>query len=626
MMKIILSFVIIILTSYSAFAQTTHNDAYENLYLGWMKIYNYKGVSKPLQVEEKKYSPAQLSIADSFANWMQASYTPKGSLGDIKKYVTRKKDDYHQRYNEAVPHSYGASALSYTFLRQTNGKWQPYLNFANYWTIAANEIPLTYREIDFNTSKTCLFTLPTYDEQFLKEYPDDVKVKNYRLNVLTAHPQLKKYIYINLRPENDNFGYHLIILSKNNKFPYLPVTIGEALLYAEDAFPVKYAEDKKTAYEQNSYNATHLASAMKNLDAKFRSAKTTIAQLREKYRNRLNEQAYLLGSYSIQSLSNGADIFANGFTKSNGSFDKSNPLYRVDPDMQAKCSNDKPQWILIKWYGGLMDAIPFKHMHESIINNFDFDYAYNFFFDPEKVKGKPYKPLGSLAREEKMIVAEKSATSKKNAADASVFFFDDFSQNANGQKPIDWKTGMNSNAKYPLVTAIKNIEGKWLELMGHTPVTPQKINYPLPHDFELRFDLAVPKDIPLGAKAFELYLGAAKNYVENGPCINLRIRAGFAGRPGETSLEFKFGSSYPVNAKPYYDAVGFSNDKETNKITIILRKKGETLQYFINENKIADIAKAVPPGTLFQWLQLSHLRSDGDNQKYFISNFKIKKL
>ncbi|MDZ7650952.1 MAG: hypothetical protein U5K54_29570 [Cytophagales bacterium] len=28
-----------------------------------------------------------------------------------------------------------------------------------------------------------------------------------------------------------------------------------------------------------------------------------------------------------------------------------------------------------------------KHMHESIINNFNFDYVYNFFFYPEKVKG-----------------------------------------------------------------------------------------------------------------------------------------------------------------------------------------------------------------------------------------------
>lgn len=188
---------------------------------------------------------------------------------------------------------------------------------------------------------------------------------------------------------------------------------------------------------------------------------------------------------------------------------------------------------------------------------------------------------------------------------------------------MGWKTSMNSNAQYPAITSVKNMEGKWLEFIGHSPVTPQKMNYPLPQNFELSFDLAVPKDIPWGAKAFVLYLGTAKNYVENGPCINLRIRPGFSGRPGETSLECKFGSGYPVNVKPYYEATGFSNDKEINKITIRLKKKGELLEYFIDKNKIADIPKAIPPGTLFNWLQLSHLRSDGDNQKYYISNIKI---
>jgi hypothetical protein len=626
-MKRITSLLLTIFICHSLYAQTNHNDAYENLYLGWMKIYKYKGATKPVQVDEKKYSIAQLSIIDSFANWMQASYKPKGSLGDIKKYVTVKKNEYKERYNEAVPHSYGASAHSYTFLRQTNGKWQPYLNFANYWTIAANEIPLTYREIDFNTNKVCLFTLPAYDEQYLTENPNSDEAKRYKLYSITPHPQLKNYIFKRLKTEHDNFGHQLIILSNDNRFPFLQVTIGEALQYAEDAFPVKYAEEKKTAYEQNSYNASHLKLAMDNLENKFRKARAGITMLREKYKSRLNEPAYLkFGGYSIQDLANGTDIFENGNLKQSGGFDKSRPIYRVDPEMQAKCSTDKPQWIVIKWYGGAMEDVPYKHMHESILTNFDFDYVYNFFFDSEKVKGKQYKPLGTPEREEKMITTEQSNTSKKNAADAAVFFFEDFSQTATGQKPIGWKTSMNSNAQHPIVASVKNLEGKWLELVGHTPVSPQKINFPLPQDFELSFDLAVPKDIPWGAKAFVLYLGTAKNYVENGPCINLRLRAGFSGRPGETSLEFKFGSSYPVNAKPYYDAIGFSNNNEINKVTITLKKKGESLEYYIDRNKIAEIAKAVPPGTLFNWLQLTHLRSDGENQKYFISNIKITKL
>ncbi|MBL7708212.1 MAG: hypothetical protein JNJ86_04030 [Chitinophagaceae bacterium] len=623
-MRLIITLLFLIITN-CTFAQK-HNEAYENLSIGWIKIYKYKGFTKPSQVDEKKYSIAQLSIIDSFANWMQASYKPKGSLGDIKKYVTPKKNLYNERYNEAVPHSYGANANSYTFLRQTNGKWQPYLNFANFWTIAANEIPLTYREIAFNTNKTCLFTLPTYDEQFLKEYPNSEDAKRKNLYAIPSHPQLKKYIFMTLKTEHDNFGHQLIILSQNNRFPFLHVTIGEAMQFAEDAFPVKYAEEKQTAAEQNSYNTSHLKLAMDNLENKFSKARAMIKRLREKYKSRMNEPAYLkFGGYSIQDLANGEDVFENGKLKQDGSFDKSHPLYRVDPEMQAKCSTDKPQWIVIKWFGGSMYELPYKHMHESIINNFDFDYVYNFFFDPEKVKGKQYKPLGPLEREEKTITTEKSSMANKNATDPSVVFFEDFSENATGQKPMGWKASMNSNAQYPVITSVKSMEGKWLEFIGHSPVTPLKMNYPLPQNFELSFDLAVPKDIPWGAKAFVLYLGTAKNYVENGPCINLRIRAGYSGRPGETSLECKFGSSYPVNVKPYYDATGFSNDKEINKVTVLLKKRGEALEYFLDGDKIAHLPKGVPPGTIFNWLQFMHSRSDGDTEKYYISNIKITK-
>lgn len=603
-----------------------HNEAYKNSIIGWTKIYRYKGFSKPTQVDEKKYSIAQLSNIDSFANWMQATYTPKGSLGEIKKYVTPKKDVYHERYNEAVPPSYGANATSYTFLKQNNGKWQPYLNFSINWTIAANEIPLDYREIDFNTKQNCLFTLPQYDDWFLKENPNSDEANYKKLYSIDQHPITKKYIYYRLKPSKLAGVHHLIILSKNNRSPFLQVTIGEALQIAEAALTIKYPEEKQTATEQNSYSASQLKLATDNLDKKFNNARETINKLRLKYKSKMDEKAYLKNSYSIQDLANGADIFSNGDVKPNGYFNKELPLYKVDPEMQAKCSTDKPQWIVIKWFGGRMDEICYKHMQESILNNFDFDYAYNFYFDPEKVKGKQYKPLGQLVREEKVAVSEKSSASKNAATDASVFFFDDFSENVAGQKPIGWKTSMNSNAQYPLITTPKNLDGKWLEIVGHNPITPQIINYPLPQNFEWSFDLAVPKDIQWGAKAFVLYLGTAKQYVENGPCINIRLRAGFSGRPGETSIECKFGNSYPVSVKPYYDATGFSNNLDINKVSVTIRKKGEALEYFLNNIKIAEVSKAVPPGTVFNWMQFGHLRSDGENQRYYLSNFKISKL
>ena len=42
------------------------------------------------------YSPAQLSIARLFANWMQASYLPKGALGDVFQFRNAKLSPYNQ--------------------------------------------------------------------------------------------------------------------------------------------------------------------------------------------------------------------------------------------------------------------------------------------------------------------------------------------------------------------------------------------------------------------------------------------------------------------------------------------------------------------------------------------------
>ena len=376
-------------------AQDFHPD-YEDEFIGWVKVYRYKGYTKSLQVDEKTYSAAQLSIADSLANWMQASYVPKGVLGDIKKYLTPRKNLYAERYNEAVPHSYGARAELYRFLKKVNGKWTPENNLGYYWKIAANEIPLSFREADFNTNKTCLFTLPFYDDKDIADNPRSATAQTKDLFDLTNHPILKKYLPYNLDKYHDDFGHNLVILSKDNRSPFIQVTIGEALRVATEALPQKYAEEKQSVIEQKSYDAGQLKLAMDNLDEKYARARRALGQLREKYKNRLNEYAYLpYGGYSIQGLANGADIFANGEAKSNGIFSKRFPLYQVDPAMQVLCKSDKPQWILITWYGGSLDDPSFRHLHESILNNFDFDYVYNFFFDPAKVKGRTYKPLRS---------------------------------------------------------------------------------------------------------------------------------------------------------------------------------------------------------------------------------------
>ena len=108
--------------------------------------------------------------------------------------------------------------------------------------------------------------------------------------------------------------------------------------------------------------------------------------------------------------------------------------------------------------------------------------------------------------------------------------------------------------------------------------------------------------------------------------LNLKLRPGFDGKDGEAVIEAKF-SSPPgyLNGTKWAVAPGFSNNKMNNHITVTIKKKDETLQLFIDKTKIAEYEKAIPSALLFNALSFTHGRSDGETEKYFISNIKITK-
>ena len=93
----------------------------EDQVLGWITIYDYKPATAPITVDTRVYSPAQLSIARLFTNWMQASYLPKGALGDVLQLRNAKLSPYNQN-TAAHPHAYGALAKLYTDLKYDANK------------------------------------------------------------------------------------------------------------------------------------------------------------------------------------------------------------------------------------------------------------------------------------------------------------------------------------------------------------------------------------------------------------------------------------------------------------------------------------------------------------------------
>lgn len=599
-------------------AQEISRQSIQDSVIGWMKVYHFKGVKVPMKVDAKTYSAAQLSIGDSLANWMQASYVPKGGLGDVKKSVSTKLGLYNQN-TAALPPSYGAYARTYFFLKyNAKHKMEPATNHGVTWSIMANAVPSEWEIKDISSPSQFYFTLPSFESA---SDADAIK----KLHDLSNVASLKSYSTFWVKSIESGGGTDYVLLCKDNKSPYIKLTKGEYLQVLENALPNIYQNEKKKIIEKAQGNQRDIDYFTKYLDEKNEKRKANLKLTKEKYKDRLEEIALISAQPSITDLETGKDIFSNGYLSDAESTSGRVPAYKIDPAMAELCKTDKPQWILVSWWWAANDPVE-KYMHESIINNFNFDYVYQFFFDPEKVKGKPYKPLRSPLFKEAVTVTEASEVSKKTKADQNTFFFEDFSTTGIGEKPTGWKSKLNSDGKPCTVLSLEGEPGNWVEIKGNSAFVPVQLKKPFPQNFTLSYDLVAPQNFTWGGKglAFQLSKETTPGNAES--FLNLRIRPGSDGGNGEAVIETKFKSppGY-LNGTKWETAPGFSNNKKNNRITITIKKSDETLQIFIDKNKIADYEKAIPSALLFNAFSFTHVSSNGETEKYFISNIKITK-
>jgi hypothetical protein len=615
-MKACLSLIILISIFNSTSAQTISRQTIQDSVIGWMKVYNFKGTKESKKVDDKLYSAAQLSISDSLANWMQASYIPKGGLGDVKKAVSDKLGLYN-KHTAVLPQVYGAYAKAYEFLKyDSNHKMVPENNLGAYWGIYANQVPgwsIPY----LCTTTDYYFTMPSYEsssggEEKTKEIHDKSDIAN-----------IKPYLSFWVKDIEAGGGTDYVLLCKDNKSPFVKITKGEYLQALESAIPKYYAAEMKKISEAEQGNQQRIAVSAKSLDQKIERFNEGLKSNKEKYKDRFDELATSTPQPHLNDLENGMDVFTGQGFSDPESISGTVPVYKVDPLMAEFCKKDKPQWILISWWWHPQDAVE-TYMHESIINNFNFDYVYNFFFDSEKVKGQFYKPLRSPSFKKEVIVTEASGKSKTNSADIGVLFFDDFSTTGTGQKPIGWNSGLGSYGNSSVVSKLDGLEGNWAVIEDYK-VTPAQLKNPLTQDFTLSYEVVASKNFTWGAKGLTFQLSKETSPGNAESYLSLKLRPGYDGKDGEATLETKFPAPPGYsNETKWLVANGFSNDKQNNRITVKIKKTGEMLQVFIDENKIAEYQKAIPATLMFNAMSFSSGNS-GENDKYYISNIKIMK-
>ena len=377
-MKKVLTATFLSISYFILFAQPIPRQSIEDSVLGWMKLYNFKGAKAGLKVDEKTYSVAQLSICDSLVNWMQASYIPKGGLGDVKRVVAEKLGLYNKN-DAALPQCYGANANTYSTLKyNANGKKVLLTTDGIQWSIMANAT------VGIPADAICTpiqyyFTLPSLEQKFGDADP--------QVYIMATHPNTKKYPAHVRRNSNGMFDKALLLYPENS-FPFIKISKSEYLDQLAGAIERKYALEKEEAVEKWYTDATR-ATARKYADDRYQKRVEILKNNREKYKNTLNKIAEIFTSQPDILLENYPDVF-----KGNGGESLKLPVYKIDPAIAARCKQDMPQWLMITWNGGVNSPVG-KHQHESIINNFNFDFVYNFFFYPQKVKGQTYRPLRS---------------------------------------------------------------------------------------------------------------------------------------------------------------------------------------------------------------------------------------
>ncbi len=575
----------------------------EDQVLGWIRIYDYKPATAPITVDTRVYSPAQLSIARLFTSWMQASYLPKGALGDVLQLRNAKLSPYNQN-TAAHPQAYGALAKLYMQLKYgVNKKIEPLTTDSVNWGIEANG---TYGESmdTISTPERYYFTLPTFEQQGYGTALD-------KATDVSRHPVLAQFATRFVRDSRTG-NKRVVVLTKDHQDPFIKITKGEYLQALEAAVARKYETETQKIARDNKGNQKSIDYFTGYLNTNHEKRMAVLRSNKDKYRNRLQETAEVWTTEPGVLLENYPDVF-----EGNGGTPTRLPVYTIDPRVVELCKTDAPQWIVMYWTAHLNDPISLS-LHEAILNNVDFQYIYDYFFDPGKVKGQPYKPLRSPSLTEAAVAGKPSETATKNAADPAVVFFEDFSSSALGKKPLNWRSTLDNTGASSVVTELKGLDGHWAA-MGGMQISPAAMKTPLPRDFEVSYDVVAAQNYRWGARGLTFKLSKTAGPASS---LSVRIRPGFDGRDGEVVIEGQFpGAQGYLSGTKYAGAPGFSNNAANNRVTVTLKKKGDLLQVFVGQIKVAEYEKGIPADLQFDAM-LFDLSGPPDD-RMFISNIRI---
>lgn len=604
----------------------TNKSEIENLEIGW--LYPLKNVpAKPVNLNGWNYPANQADICTKIGFWIQQTYTPTGLLGELKRSLhtpeaSRYKGTKYYDYNEAekdnrfaLPHSYGAWAKFHKCLSKTSThKFFPTPGNHCYTPldIMANNVELITKQIIALSTPTDYYcTMPEYTLGQDKEFADNWREKLPVYRNFTGSPNLQPYGHY-FYPVPGFLSYVIIMTKNNQALPFEQVTVGEFLQQLESQFPKlhQFAVNRKLIYENYLENAKK---GMLVLKEKLKQQEN-----RYVYFNTIERQIDIIDLANIGSSGKLPNWIQIEKTTPNLNF----PLLRLKKGVKESCATGGPQWIVFSLgnpidhsYGGSVQLM------DNFVSRFNYNYVYNYFFGNEKVI-EPYIPLqfeNTTQARDKKAVTTVSATAKQKAGDKSIIFFDDFSATAEAATPKNWDTERSSSGEKPTITTIDGTAGNWLKLKKNA--SPKDVSLPIGGDIEISYDLLVQKgDVPWGTPGIETEFRFSGKDGDKRYAVN--VSPGDMNRKDAAGwIMLALGGS-DCKTGSYHSIAAFTGGNPVNKVSITIRKKGESIAIFSNSTKVYECASAFMQGAVMKKLNFYV----NEKNVYYLTNIQIKKI
>jgi hypothetical protein len=338
--------------------------------LGWMSAIDPQVVEKPVTIDGHVYSARQMQLARTMIGWIQQSYTPTGGIGQTFKFANDKLTVYNE-HTKAQPHRYGALSRTYIDLKKGPAdKWVPASNTNWFMQIAVNGI-IGDRTYSITTPEQWYFYIP--GEAGLSPTEREVAV----LDGFPSNASLQKYISWYQPKGIATTLQFVVLLCKDNVKPYVAVTKGE------------YLEALGRAIERDATEKKNAGGGVASINTQLDRRRAALARLRAKYRDRLSEPAKTKQQPDLAIEDETSfDVFENS------SYPSEYSVYKFEPSVLAAARTDTPQWVVISWEaeGVANGEEAGTHLHRTMLERVNYDFIYDYFFAPERVRGMTYRP------------------------------------------------------------------------------------------------------------------------------------------------------------------------------------------------------------------------------------------